>query len=150
MRELGISTLKIREAAFALQIVRRHAGDAAILYRRMLTARHEERFTRIVAISPLAYSAGIQLLRAAVRTTAGPAAKLTSGPFLPLDDDWGARVGCYALVAAGLRNADRLHKAATNLQHADGTEAAWWLGAMGNGSRRRAVRALRILVEAVR
>lgn len=142
--------MKIRQASFALRIVRRRSGDAAILYRRTLTARHEERFTRITAISPLAFSAGIQLLRAAVRATAGSLAKLASGPFLPLDDDWGARAACYGLVASGLRSAERLHKAAVNLQHADGAEAAWWLGAMGNGERKRPVRALRILVEAVK
>ena len=71
-----------------------------------------------------------------MRATGGASIKLTSGPYLPLDEDWGARVGCYALVASGLRNVERLHKAATNIQHADGTEAAagepyarfasWW------------------------
>ncbi len=76
--------------------------------------------------------------------------KLTTGPFHPLDADWGARVACYALVGSGLRNAERLHRAAMNLQHADGAEAAWWFGLMGNGGRRRVVRALRILVEAVK
>jgi hypothetical protein len=59
-------------------------------------------------------------------------------------------VACYALVAAGLRNPDRLHRAAGNLVHADGTEAAWWLGLMARPSGKRAVRALRILVEAVK
>ena len=53
-------------------------------------------------------------------------------------------------VASGLRNADRLHKAAMNLQHADGTEAAWWLGLMARQAGKRTVRALRILVEAVK
>ncbi len=142
--------MKIREASFALKVVRRRAGDAAIMYRRTLTVKREERLTRITAISPLAFAAGTQLLRAAVRAVAGPAAKLAPGPFHPLDQDWGARVACYGLVAAGLRNADRLHKAAGNLLHADGVEAAWWLGVMANGQHRRVVRALRILVEAVR
>jgi hypothetical protein len=54
------------------------------------------------------------------------------------------------LVAAGLRNSERLHRAAANLHHADGAEAAWWLGHMARPAGKRAVRALRILVEAVK
>ncbi len=142
--------MKVRQASFALRVVRRRAGDAAILYRRRLIASGEERLDRVAGVSPLAFAAGMPLLRAAVRATAGAGAKLTTGPFHPLDADWGARVACYALVAAGLRNAERLHRAAANLQHADGTEAAWWLGLMARPSGKRAVRALRILVEAVR
>jgi hypothetical protein len=142
--------MKTREAAFALRIVRRRAGDAAILYRRTLNKRHEERLTKVGPISPLAFTAGAPLLRTAVRRTSGQSMKLTPGPYLPLDDDWGARVACYTLVAMGLRNADRLHKAAASLQQADATEAAWWFGIMNNGQRTRAVRALRILVGAVR
>jgi len=140
----------IRDANFALRVVHRRAGYAAILYRRTLTEKQEERLTRIAAISPLAFSAGAPLLRDAVRTAAGRPAKLSTGPFHPLDPDWGARVACYALVAAGLRNAGRLHKAAENLRHADGTEAAWWFGIMNRQAGKRAVRALRILVEAVK
>lgn len=142
--------MKVREASFALRVVRRRTGDAGILYRRRLTPKGEERLDRIAPISPLAFSAGAPLLRAAVRAAAGTSARLTTGPFHPLDEDWGARVACYALVAAGLRNAERLHRAAVNLQHADGTEAAWWLGLMARPGGKRAVRALRILVEAVR
>lgn len=140
----------IRQASFALRVVRRAAGDAAILYRRRLTQNGKERLDRVTGISPLAFTAGAALLRAAVRASEGSNAKLTTGPFHPLDADWGARVGCYGLISAGLRNAGRLHKAATNLQHADGAEAAWWLGVMTTQNRTRAVRALRILVEAVR
>jgi len=142
--------MKVREAAFALRVVRRRGGDAAILYRRRLDAKGRELLRKVAAISPLAYSAGVGLLRGAVRGIAGPSAKLASGPFHPLDADWGARVACYALVAAGLRNPERLHRAAANLVHADGTEAAWWLGLMARPSGKRAVRALRILVEAVK
>ncbi len=142
--------MKVRQASFALRVVRRRAGDAAILYRRSLTATRQEKLNKIGAISPLAFTAGTPLLRAAVRATSGPATKLTTGPFHPLDEDWGARAACYALVASGLRNAERLHRAATNLQHADGTEAAWWSGLMTNSKGKRAVRALRILVEAVK
>ena len=142
--------MKIRQASFALRVVRRRAGDAAILYRRRLTPKGEERLDRVAPISPLAFSAGTSLLRMAVREIAGPSTKLTTGPFHPLDADWGARVACYALVAKGLRNAERLHRAATNLHHADGTEAAWWLGLMSRPHGKRVVRALRILVEAVK
>jgi hypothetical protein len=142
--------VKIREASFALRMVRRHGGDAGILYRRSLGARGQERLTRVTSLSPLAVTAGASLLRAAVRATSGPASRLALGPFHPLDPDWGARVACYALLASGLRNGDRLHRAATNLQHADATEAAWWYGVMANGRQRRAVRALRILAEAVK
>lgn len=141
--------MTVRQAPFALRVVRRRAGQAAILYRRTLDSRQRERLTKVAPISPLAFTAGGALLRAAVRKTSGPTARLTEGPFHPLDADWGARVACYALVAYGLRNGDRLHKAALHLQHADGVEAAWWLGLMMSGQRRRAVRALRILVEAV-
>lgn len=149
--------LTIRDATYALRVVRRRAGGAAVVYRRRLTEKGKERLERIAAIGPLAFSVGAPLLREAVRATAmlaaeprlGPAARLVQGPFYPLDADWGARVACYALVAAGLRDADRLHRAAVSLQHADGAEAAWWLGLMGSWGRRRAVRALRILTEAV-
>lgn len=141
--------MTVREASFALRIVRRRAGDAAFIYRRILDTKRRERLTKIAPISPLAFTAGGPLLRAAVRASAGPGAKLAPGPFHPLDPEWGARVACYAVVAAGLRRAERLHRAAESFRHADGVEASWWLGLMGNGRRRRAVRALRILVEAV-
>jgi hypothetical protein len=140
----------IREASFALRVVRRRAGDAGILYRRTLNQRREERLTRITSISPLAFTSGLLLLRAAVRATAGASARLTYGPFHGMDPDWGARVACYALVASGLRNADRLHLAATHLREADATEAAWWFALMSRRDGKRAVRALRVLTEAVR
>jgi hypothetical protein len=140
----------IRQANFALRVVRRRAGDAAILYRRTLSDKQEERLTRIGAISPLAFSSGAGLLRDAARAIAGKPVKLTTGPFHPLDPDWGARVACYTLVASGLRNVSRLHRAAEHLRMSDGTEAAWWFGIMNRPGGKRAVRALRILVEAVK
>ena len=141
--------MTVREAAFALRIVKRKQGTAGIIYRRSLNPKGEERLTRIAAIGPLAYSAGASLLRSAVRATGG--GKLTPGPFYALEQDAGARVACYALVSSGLRNASLLHNAADNLRRADGTEAAWWLGLMAATRRRvRAIRALRILVEAVK
>jgi len=139
--------MTIRTAPFALRIVRRKDGAAAIIYRRALKTNGTERLTRIAALGPLAYSAGVSLLRAAVRT--GGVTRLEPGPYYPLDPDNGARVACYALVAHGLRNPGRLHAAAEALKRADPTEAAWWLGLMSGAKRTRAVRALRILVEAV-
>ena len=139
-----------RQASFALRVVRRREGDAAIVYRRSLDEQQRERLTRITSISPLAFSAGTPLLRAAVQATEGVQAKLTTGAFHPLDNDWGARVACYALVASGLRNGERIGRAAANLQHADPTEAAWWFGVLSGNQGKRAVRALRILVEAVK
>lgn len=141
--------MKVRQALFALRVVRRRSGDAAVLYRRTLNGRGQEWLTRVAAISPLAFLAGAGLLRQAVRASNGHSARLRPGPYHALDPDWGARVACYALVARGLRQAGRLHKAANNLCHADGTEAAWWLGLMMRPDGVRVVRALRILIEAV-
>ena len=138
-----------RQAPFALRVVQRNAGKAGIVYRRLLKPDCGERLDRIGSISTTAFSAAMPLLRTAVRAQEGPSAKLTTGPYHPLDLDWGARVGCYAFVASGLRNSERLRLAATTLQHADAPEAAWWLGLMMNGYGGRAVRALRIIVEAV-
>jgi hypothetical protein len=142
--------VNIKSASFALRVVRRRGGDAAILYRRRLTGNGNERLDRVAAISPLAFSASQSLLRTAIRANSGPVARLAYGPFHPLDEDWGARVAAFALISRGLRNADRLHRAASHLQHADGTEAAWWLGLMEKPGGLRAVRALRILSEAVK
>ena len=58
-------------------------------------------------------------------------------------------MACYAFVAQGLRNGERLLRAAGHLRHADGNEAAWWLGLLTRAEGGRAVRALRILTEAV-
>jgi hypothetical protein len=140
--------MSVRTASFALRVVKRKSGTAAIIYRRSLKADGTERLTRVAAVGPLAYSAGASLLRAAVRGCG--VTRFEPGPFYPLDEDSGARVACYALVASGLRNASALHHAADNLKRADGTEAAWWLGLMSGAKRSRATRALRILVEAVK
>lgn len=144
--------MKVRAASFALRVVRRHTGDAAIVYRRSLDEKQQERLTRMAAIGPLAFTAATPLLRAAVRSVNGNGTRLAPGPFLPLDRDWGARVACFALLASGLRNTDRLSRVAERLRHADGAEAAWWLGLLtrSNGEPAvRALRALRILTEAV-
>lgn len=142
--------MTVREASFALRVVRRRAGDAGILYRRTLNQKREERLTRITSISPLAFTAGLPLLRAGVRAMEGSAAKLSPGPFHPLDPDWGARIACYAKVASGLRRADRLARTAGHLREADAAEAAWWFALMSRRDGGRAVRALRILTEATR
>jgi len=139
----------IRRASFALRVVRRRAGTAAIVYRRRLDEKGQERLKRVASIGPLAFSAAQPLLREAISATNGRRARLAPGPFLPLNDDWGARVACYALVARGLRNPARLHRAALSLRRADPTEAAWWFGLASRPGGKRAVRALRILTEAV-
>ena len=140
--------MSIRSASFALRIVKRKAGTAAIIYRRSLKTNGVERLPRVAALGPLAYSAGASLLRSAVRGLG--VTKFVPGPFYPLEEDAGARVASYALLARGLRNASALHHAADNLKRADGTEAAWWLGLMTGNRGTRGVRALRILVEAVK
>jgi len=141
--------VKLREAPFALRVVRRIEGDAAVVYRRVLNSDGKDRLRKMAAISPLAFSAGGALLRDAARACGGNGAKLVLGPFLPLDADWGARAVLYALVSAGLRDADRLYRSGEALRRLDGAEAAWWLGLTEGGARTRAVRALRILTEAV-
>lgn len=138
----------MRAAAFALRIVQRAEGLAAIVYRRRVNDQLEERFDRVAALSPLAVTAGSGLLRAAVRQ-AGRAPRLEPGPYLVLDPDWGARVAGFALVARGLREPQRLSRSAEHFRSADPTEAASWLGRMQDGRGIRWVRALRILTEAV-
>ena len=140
--------MRVRDASFALRVVRRREGDAGIVYRRQLTDSGQH-FVKIASISPLAFSAGAALLRAGVRAASDGTAKLQAGPWLSLDDDWGPRVACYGLVSEGLRNPERLQYASAHLKTADAAETAWWLGAITNGRAGRAIRALRILVEAV-
>jgi hypothetical protein len=140
--------MSVRSASFALHIVKRKTGTAAIIYRRSLKANGAERLTRVAALGPLAYSASAPLMRAVVRGSG--VTRFEPGPFYPLDVDAGARIACYALVASGLRNASALHNAADNLKRADGTEATWWLGLMSGTKGMHALRALRILVEAVK
>lgn len=143
--------MTVRSASFAIRVVRRNTGLAAIIYRRSLNTAGAERLTRVAAINSLAYSAGASLLRSSVELSGkNRTTRLEPGPFYPLDPDGGARVACYAVVSSGLRNGTRLSHAAENLKRADGTEVAWWFGLMKGTKGRRAVRALRILVEAVK
>ena len=152
----------MREAPFALRVVQRQDGRAAIVYRRQGDAQGRDRLQRLGAIAPLALTAATPFLREAIARSrvagepqeAAPAprgefAELTTGSFHPLDADWGARVACFALIAAGLRDGERLLRAADHLRHADPVEAAWWLGMLTHADNARALRALRILTEAV-
>jgi hypothetical protein len=148
------SLLKVREAPFALRVVERKDGFAAIVYRRRADPQGRDRLQRVAAVSPLAYTAGLTLLRnAVVKSQDGNATpngrRLDSGRFYALNDDWGARVACYSLVSSGLRDADRLSAASRHLHTADTAEAAWWLALITRDDGQRALRALRILVEAV-
>ena len=143
-----IAERQTRAAPFALRIVQRAEGLAAIVYRRRVNDRMEERFDRVAALSPLGITAGGGLLRAAVRAAGGPT-RLQPGPFLPLDADWGARVAGFALVARGLRDPRRLSRSSEHFRAADAAEAAAWFGRMQDGRSARWVRALRIITEAV-
>ena len=124
--------MKLRDSYYALRVTRRNAGDAAIIYRRQSDTKNRERLTRFSAISPLAFLAGSSLIRGAVKGSEGPKANPTTGPFHPLTNEWGARVGCYAMVTAGIRDPHRLARAAQHLVQADSSETTWWLGLMLN------------------
>lgn len=163
---------RIREAPFALRVVQRKEGKAAIVYQRRADVHGRDRLQRVAAISPLAFTAAIPLLRDAVAQSQlekpgfwpqNPVSEhqnaapnrpsnnhnLTTGPFHPLDSGWGARVACFAIIAAGLRNGERLMLAASHMRHADTDEASIWLGMLTRDDNVRALRALRILTEAV-
>jgi hypothetical protein len=142
--------LKVRNAPFAIRLVKRSEGTAAILYRREPTANGgADRLQRIGALSAMALLAGGGLVREGVRAAEGKKVQPKVGPFHALDSDWGARISCFAHVSNGLRDVERLQAAAAHLSRADSAEAAWWLGLLNGGYGMRAIRALRILVEAV-
>jgi len=141
--------LKLREAPFAVRVVQRNTGRAAIVYRRRPTEGGRDRLQRVAALSPLAFTAAGGLLRDAVGAAGRAATDFAPGPSYPLDADWGARLACYALLSQGLRQPERLLRAAGHLRAADGNEAAWWLGLLTREEGNRALRALRILTEAV-
>ncbi len=146
---------ELRDASFALRITQRKEGRGAIVYRRRPDAKGRDRLQRLAYISPLAYQAGLGLLRDAVRNEGGTGSangarrRLEPGPFLPMDADWGVRVACYALVVSGLQNGERLLHAAQQLREADADQAAWWLGMLTRADSARPLRALRVLVGAV-
>jgi len=56
----------------------------------------------------------------------------------------------YALIASGLRNVDRMHRASEINHHADASEVAWRFGFMSRRGGRRAMSSLHILAEAVK
>lgn len=141
--------MNVGEAAYTLRITRRRDGDAAIVYQTELTDAGKERLVRVAAIGPLTFAAARPMLHAAVRTADGPEADLAPGPSHPLSAKWGVRVVVYALIAAGLRDADRLRRAAEVIQHADSLETVWWLARLEGDNRARTIRALRILIQAV-
>ena len=140
--------LKIREAQFALRVVQRKTGLAGIVCRRKPDKNGYNRLQRIGAISPIAFTASMPFLREA--TDFGKNENLKPGPFYPLDNDWGSKVACFALTSSGLSNPDRLIKSASNLRNADPNETTWWLGRLTRDNNSRALRALRILTEAVK
>ena len=148
---------KIRLAPFALRVVERKGGKAGVVYRRTVDPKGQDRLQRLAALSPLAFTAATPMLREAVKESAiaqrqpvMTSQTLARGAFHPLDADWGARVACYGIIAAGLRNAERVLHAAGQLRRADANEAAWWLGLLTRNGKVRAIRALRILTEAVK
>ncbi len=145
----------VRDCAFALRVTERKEGRGAIVYRRRPDAKGRDRLQRVASLSPLAYQAGLPLLRDAVRNegangiASGARHRLEPGPFFPMSADWGVRVACYALVVSGLQNGERLLHAAQQLREADADQAAWWLGLLTRADSARPLRALRILTGAV-
>jgi len=142
--------MRLRDAPFALRVVQRKEGIGALVYRRQGNVKGHNRLHRIARISNMQFNAGLPLFRDAAKETESKIRKLSPGPSYPLADDMGARVACYALVAKGLRNPDRLTRAMSHLRSSDGTEAAWWLGLVTRDPSGRALRALRVFTEAVK
>lgn len=148
---------EIRRAPFALRVVQRKDGNAAILYRRKADPNGKDRLQRVAALSPLPYTIATPLLRDGIAQSANEirasrrtfGERLCVGHYYPIDADWGAKIACFAILAAGLRDADRLMRALSHLRHANADEAAWWLGLLNREDNVRALRALRILTEAV-
>lgn len=144
----------LRASPFAIRIVERTQGRAAIIYRRKADPNRRDRFQRIAALSPLAFTVATPLLRDAICASRDSSSRrgavaLEVGPYHPLSSEWGPKVACFALIAAGLRDAERLLRALGHLRYANADEAAWWLGLLTREDNTRALRALRILTEAV-
>ena len=158
----------IRQSPYALRVVQRKTGKAAIIYQRKADHNGRDRLQRVASISPLAFTAATPLLLEAVskyESNEKPVLECNEGenqphhvsrftfhvgPYYPLDADYGARVAFFAIISAGLRDGERLMRAANHLRHADPNEAAWWLGLLTRDDNSRALRALRILTEAVK
>ena len=135
-----------RPTTYSLRVRRRRDGLAATVLRLRLDDEGRERPARLISISPVALLEGGMLIREAIRSVE-PWPALEPGTY-PVDDDYGARLACYAAVVRGLRNREGMRNAASAILLLDGTEAAWWLAIMRDGRGRRGVRALRILVGA--
>ena len=149
---------RVKDAPYGLRVIQRKGGLAAIIYRRQADPEGRDRLQRIGALNPLAYSAALPMLRQAAKAvgaihgperSSGTPLPLRPGPYYPLDEAWGPRVACFALIVAGLRDGERMMRAAEALRHADANMAAWWLGLLLQEDNVRAIRALRILTEAV-
>ncbi len=137
--------MKSHKAEFALRFVRRRDGTAGIVYQRRLDHHGRERLQRVAYLNPLALQAGMSLVREAMGQRAVP----SGGSYIPVTPDWGARLACYGILSAGLRDSERLARAALHLQYSDPVEVAWWLGMLTRKDNTRTIRALRILTEAV-
>ena len=59
--------MKVREAPFALRVVDRQAGRSGVVYRRRPDIRGRDRLQKVGALSPLAFSAAVPLLREGAR-----------------------------------------------------------------------------------
>ncbi len=149
----------LRDAPFALRITQRAGGKAANIYRREADPEGRDRLQRVGDLPPLAFQAALPMVREAIRAGrqglipnggSNGNGLMEPGAFKPLDSQWGVRVACYALVTASLRDGERMLLAAENLRHADPDQLAWWLGLLMQRDNARVLRALRILVEAVR
>jgi len=138
----------LRRSNFALRVVQRKNGTAGHIYQRKPDANGRNRLQRIASLSPLAFSAGLSLLRESAGLNAN--SKLEAGPFYPISDEQGAKAACYALISSGLTDVERLIRSAANFRQADPNEASWWLGRLMRDSESRSLRALRILSEAVK
>lgn len=144
----------LHQSPFAVRIVQRRTGRAAIIYRRLADPQGRDRLQRVGALAPLAFSAALGMLQEGIAQASPHAngarnALLPPGLYLPLDAIWGARLGCFAILASGLRDGARLLRAAQHMREADAAQAAWWLGLLRQKDSTRALRALRILTEAV-
>ena len=139
--------MKLRQAPFALRVTRRSEGLAGVVYRRSSGKNGHDHLHRIAGLSPAAFSAGKLLLEKANLAVNGTR-QLEPGPFVPLNEDWGSRICCYAIVTSGLRHPEKMLRTAQHFLNADGAEAAWWLGTLTRAEDSRPMRALRILTEA--
>ncbi len=147
-------------APFQIRINIGTGGLIATLYRRETDPKDGEvKPMRVCTINALAYTAGKPLVRDAItagkalwivrRKWAAVAESPRVGQAYSICSDWGPRIGCFGLVAAGLKDGDRLSYATSYFSRMDSAEAAWWFGMLLVDRSDRAVRALRILSGAV-